>query len=120
MKVSLEIKKRCSFFWLRAIRNARIDKCCAECFIGDKLNEVSSPGLYSTQSDVPSVRRQNIPPVPAPVWRPGYKELHVSQIGYDYSDGKLTINPYEAEQVRKIFEWYLSGLSLKAVTKGQS
>ena len=37
-------------------------------------------------------------------------------IGYDYSDGKLTINPYEAEQVRKIFEWYLSGLSLKAVT----
>ena len=25
-------------------------------------------------------------------------------IGYDYSDGKLTINPYEAEQVRKIFD----------------
>lgn len=40
MRVSLEIKQRCSFFWLRAIRSARIDKCCAECFIGDKFNEV--------------------------------------------------------------------------------
>lgn len=38
-------------------------------------------------------------------------------IGYDYSDGKLVINPYEAEQVRKIYEWYLSGLSLKAITE---
>lgn len=37
-------------------------------------------------------------------------------IGYDYQDGKLVINPYEAEQVRKIFEWYLSGMSLQAIT----
>lgn len=37
-------------------------------------------------------------------------------IGYEYEDGKLIINPYEAEQVRKIFEWYLSGSSLKAIT----
>lgn len=40
MKFSLEVKKKCSFFWLRAIRNARIDKCCAKCFIGDKFDEV--------------------------------------------------------------------------------
>jgi len=38
-------------------------------------------------------------------------------IGYDYCDGKLVINPYEAEQVRKIFEWYLSGFSLKAIAE---
>ena len=37
-------------------------------------------------------------------------------IGYEYSDGKLVINPYEAEQVKKIYEWYLSGSSLKAIT----
>lgn len=37
-------------------------------------------------------------------------------IGYDYSDGKLIVNPYEAEQVRKIYEWYLAGASLKAIT----
>lgn len=37
-------------------------------------------------------------------------------IGYDYSDGKLVINHYEAEQVRKIYEWYLAGASMKAIT----
>ncbi len=37
-------------------------------------------------------------------------------IGYDYHDGKLVINPYEAEQVRKIFEWYIAGGSLKTIT----
>lgn len=36
-------------------------------------------------------------------------------IGYDYSDGKLIINPYEAEQVKKIFEWYLAGASLQGI-----
>lgn len=37
-------------------------------------------------------------------------------IGYDYEDGNLVVSPYEAEQVRKIFEWYLAGSSLKAIT----
>ncbi|MCX4256477.1 MAG: recombinase family protein [Oscillospiraceae bacterium] len=37
--------------------------------------------------------------------------------GYDYLDGKLVINPYEAEQVQKIFEWYLAGNSLKSVAE---
>lgn len=36
-------------------------------------------------------------------------------IGYDYADGKLTINPYEAEQVRKIFQWYIEGESLRGI-----
>lgn len=37
-------------------------------------------------------------------------------IGYDYTDGHLTVNPYEAEQVKKIFKWYLEGASLKTIT----
>ncbi len=32
-------------------------------------------------------------------------------IGYDYNEGKLVVNEYEATQVRKIYEWYLGGLS---------
>lgn len=38
-------------------------------------------------------------------------------IGYDYDNesGKLIINPYEAQQVQKIFEWYLAGMSLAAI-----
>lgn len=33
-------------------------------------------------------------------------------IGYDYGpDGRLVVNEYEAAQVRKIYEWYLGGLS---------
>ena len=36
--------------------------------------------------------------------------------GYNYIDGRLVPDPYEAEQVRLIFKWYLSGLSLKAIT----
>ena len=36
-------------------------------------------------------------------------------IGYEYEDGKLVVEPYEAEQVRKIFEWYLAGDSLKGI-----
>lgn len=41
---------------------------------------------------------------------------HVS-IGYNYQNGKLMINPYEAEQIRKIFEWYLDGMSLTHITE---
>ena len=36
-------------------------------------------------------------------------------IGYNYENGKLVINPYEAEQVRKIYEWYISGESLAGI-----
>ena len=37
-------------------------------------------------------------------------------IGYNYEDGKLVVNPYEAEQVRKIYEWYIAGESLVGIT----
>jgi hypothetical protein len=40
MKLTLEIKQKCNFFWLRGIHRVRIDKCCAQCFIGDKFHEV--------------------------------------------------------------------------------
>jgi site-specific DNA recombinase len=30
-------------------------------------------------------------------------------IGYDYINGKLAVNDYEAAQIRKIFEWYIEG-----------
>ncbi len=36
-------------------------------------------------------------------------------IGYTYEDGHLVINPYEAQQVQKIYEWYLAGMSLKSI-----
>ena len=36
-------------------------------------------------------------------------------IGYNYQDGKLVVDRYEAEQVKKIYEWYLKGLSLQAI-----
>ena len=32
-------------------------------------------------------------------------------IGYNYVDGRLAVNEYEALQVRKIYEWYLDGTS---------
>ena len=36
-------------------------------------------------------------------------------IGYDYQDGKLIVNVYEAEQVKKIFQMYLDGFSYNAI-----
>lgn len=35
--------------------------------------------------------------------------------GYNYQNGKLVVNVYEAEQVKKIYEWYLQGQSLQAI-----
>ena len=32
-------------------------------------------------------------------------------IGYNYEGGRLLVNEYEAGQVRKIYEWYLEGMS---------
>lgn len=40
MWLTLEIKQKCSWFWLRSIQKVRIDKCCTECFIGKKDNRV--------------------------------------------------------------------------------
>lgn len=36
-------------------------------------------------------------------------------IGYDYKDGHLVVNSYEAEQVRMIYDLYLSGSSLRHI-----
>lgn len=36
-------------------------------------------------------------------------------IGYDYKDGKLYVNVYEAEQVKKMFEWFIGGMSYNAI-----
>jgi site-specific DNA recombinase len=38
-------------------------------------------------------------------------------IGYDYVKGKLVINEYEAAQVRKIYNWYLDGMSPDKISK---
>ena len=37
--------------------------------------------------------------------------------GYDYTDGKLTINSNEAENVKNIFEMYLKGMSMKIIAE---
>jgi hypothetical protein len=50
MKLTLEIKQKCSWFWLRAIRNVRIDKCCAQCFIGSKFDEVYAQTRYKNKA----------------------------------------------------------------------
>ncbi len=38
-------------------------------------------------------------------------------IGYDYIDGRLVVNQYEAMQVREVFDLYLSGLGADAIAK---
>lgn len=50
MRVTLEIKKKCSFFWLRGIRSARIDKCCAKCFIGTAYHEIYDGTKYKDKA----------------------------------------------------------------------
>lgn len=38
--------------------------------------------------------------------------------GYDYVDGELVINEYEAQQVRKVFNMFLDGSSINAIHRG--
>lgn len=52
MRLTLDTKKPCNFFWLRAIRNVRIDRCCAKCFIGDKFNEVYEKTRFTDKAHV--------------------------------------------------------------------
>ena len=37
-------------------------------------------------------------------------------IGYDYNDGELIVNEYEAMQVRKIYDLYQDGMSIHGIT----
>lgn len=52
MKLTLDIKQKCSFFWLRGIRKVRIDQCCAKCFIGDTFHEVYEKTRYKDKAHV--------------------------------------------------------------------
>lgn len=38
-------------------------------------------------------------------------------IGYNYVDGRLSVNDYEAVQVRKIYDWYLDGVSPEKIAE---
>ncbi len=38
-------------------------------------------------------------------------------IGYNYVDGRLSVNEYEAVQVRKIYDWYLDGVSPEKIAE---
>lgn len=40
-------------------------------------------------------------------------------IGYDYKDGKLVVNEYEAIQIKKIFEWYIGGMATDKILATQ-
>ncbi|WML45472.1 recombinase family protein [Neobacillus sp. PS3-40] len=41
--------------------------------------------------------------------------MRTAPYGYDYKDGKLLINIQEAEFVKKIYDWYLIGLTLREI-----
>ena len=52
MKLTLDIKEPCNFFWLRGIRRARIDQCCAKCFIGDAFHEIYEQTHFAKKAHV--------------------------------------------------------------------
>lgn len=52
MRLRLEIRKKCNFFWLRDIHGVDITQCCAKCFIGGKDNRVYYGTLHKTQAVV--------------------------------------------------------------------
>lgn len=46
-----------------------------------------------------------------------YTGSSLHPIGYEYKDGKLSVLPFEAVQIRQIFEDYASGMSCHAIAK---
>lgn len=52
MIFTLDIKRKCNFFWLRGIRRVRIDQCCAKCFVGEKYNEVFEKTKFKSHAHV--------------------------------------------------------------------
>ena len=52
MRLTLDLKRPCNFFWLRGIRSVRIDKCCAQCFLGEKFNEVYEQTRFKEKAHV--------------------------------------------------------------------
>jgi hypothetical protein len=49
MRLTLHIKKPSAFFWLRKIRGVDINKCCAECFIGEKESRMYHESKYNKE-----------------------------------------------------------------------
>lgn len=60
MRLRLEIRKKCNFFWLRDIRGVDITQCCAKCFIGGKDNRVYYGTLHKTQAVVDIEIKQHV------------------------------------------------------------
>lgn len=52
MRLRLELRKKCNFFWLRDIRDVDIETCCAKCFIGAKDNRVYYGTLHKSDAVV--------------------------------------------------------------------
>lgn len=50
MRLHLEIRKKCNFFWLRDIRDVDISQCCAKCFIGGKDSRVYYGTLHKSKA----------------------------------------------------------------------
>ena len=59
MHLHLEIRKKCSFFWLRDIRAVDISQCCAKCFIGEKDNRVYYGTLYKSSAVIDLIVKQH-------------------------------------------------------------
>jgi len=60
MRLHLEIKQPCNFFWLRDIRNVNIQACCVKCFIGAKDNRVYYGTLHKSEAVVDIEVKQHI------------------------------------------------------------
>ena len=59
MRLHLEIRKKCNFFWLRDIRDVDITQCCAKCFIGQKDNRVYYATLHKSEAVVDILVQQS-------------------------------------------------------------
>ena len=59
MRLHLEIRKKCNFFWLRDIRDVDIEECCAKCFIGGKDNRVYYGTLHKSEAVVDIIVQQH-------------------------------------------------------------
>ena len=59
MRLRLEIRKKCNFFWLRDIRDVDITQCCAKCCIGQKDNRVYYATLHKAEAVVEILVQQS-------------------------------------------------------------
>ena len=50
MHLTLEVKRYHEFFWLRDIRAVNINRCCAECFIGQRDSRVYYGTLHQSHA----------------------------------------------------------------------